>query len=345
MTILNLIIFSSLYYIFFSLIISYLRKNLLLTDDQYNKPQAYHNSPTPLAGGLVILFYIISINLMVNYDSFLNSIAVVSLIFFLIGFLDDIKLIVKPKVRLIIQILASLFTVFYFNIFVNTTSIYYLDLLLDIPYLATIFTVICILFIINGSNFIDGFNGLLGFYALSVLSILFYLNFSNSNVNFANEILICLFAVLTFLLFNFPNGKIFLGDSGSYLLGIIISFFAIKSSLADINVSPVFYAIILYYPFYESLFSFIRKLFYDKSSPFYPDKNHLHMIIYRILKNSFNFKQHSNYMAAVVCNVLYLLSIFPSFLFYRSDLYCLIYLMFILIFYSILYFFIRAYDK
>ena len=81
------------------------------------------------------------------------------------------------------------------------------------------FVLLCFLFIINGANLIDGFNGLLSINLIIINSILVYINLNNGNTEFSVFIIGQIIILLSFLLFNFPKAKIFLGDSGAYLFG------------------------------------------------------------------------------------------------------------------------------
>ena len=76
----------------------------------------------------------------------------------------------------------------------------------------------------NGANLIDGFNGLLAINLIIINSILSYINIYEGNVEFSVFLIGQLIILLSFLLFNFPNSKIFFGDSGSYLMGSLVVF-------------------------------------------------------------------------------------------------------------------------
>ena len=136
--------------------------------------------------------------------------------------------------------------------------------------------------LINGSNFIDGLNGL----AIGHYLIVFFILFTNSffdllNFDYINSIsLIIIFLFL--LILNF-NNKLFLGDSGSYLISILTGYFLIKIYNLDQTVSPFFIALLLWYPCFENLFSIIRK-FNLNSSPLRPDNKHLHQLIFIYIK-------------------------------------------------------------
>lgn len=79
------------------------------------------------------------------------------------------------------------------------------------------FVCLCLVFISNGCNFIDGFNGLLLIHIIIILSVLYFINYNNNNNDLLKYLITFLILILISLLFyNFPKAKIFLGDSGAY---------------------------------------------------------------------------------------------------------------------------------
>ena len=140
----------------------------------------------------------------------------------------------------------------------------------------------------NGSNFLDGLNGLLSGYYLIVLGSLIYLNLYSEEINFDHYGLINLIftIILIFFILNI-FGLIYLGDSGSYVISMIIGYILIKESQNNLNISPYYIVLLLWYPAFENLFSLIRK-FYKKKNISEADKLHLHQLIFRYLKQKNN---------------------------------------------------------
>ena len=102
---------------------------------------------------------------------------------------------------------------------------------------------------------------------------------------------------LIFIVYNFPKAKIFLGDSGAYLLGALIAISTINTNNLDPSISSFFFCILLFYLFFEVFFSFFRKIFVVKTSPLFSDNKHLHMLLYKFLLKTSNDKLSSNYKA------------------------------------------------
>ena len=102
---------------------------------------------------------------------------------------------------------------------------------------------------VNVANLIDGFNGLLAIHFLLINSIFLLINIVNQNENLSIILSAQIVIVLSFLLLNFPKAKIFLGDSGSYLLGTLIVLNTIKTYELNSQISPFFFAGVLFYLF------------------------------------------------------------------------------------------------
>tara|TARA_B100000676_G_C17768419_1_gene675380 strand:- start:81 stop:731 length:651 start_codon:yes stop_codon:yes gene_type:complete len=208
---------------------------------------------------------------------------------------------------------------------------------------STAFTLLCLLFIINGANLIDGFNGLLTIHLLLINFILFFINLNNGNETLTTIITAQIVILVTFLLFNFPRAKMFLGDSGSYLLGSLVALNIINTNNLNPQISSFFFCILLFYLFFEVFFSFFRKLLLRKS-PLKPDKQHLHMLIYEFLSKSGKFKD-SNYLNSVVINLVYIFLILPAIFFQDNGLICKYWFFSLLILYIVFYSLLYSFAK
>ena len=135
----------------------------------------------------------------------------------------------------------------------------------------------------------------------------------------------------SFLLFNFPKAKIFLGDSGSYLTGFLIALNTIKTYELNSNISPFFYASILFYLFFEVFFSFTRKSL-KRKSPLWPDNFHLHMLLFKQLKKT-KKNYIANYTTGFLINFFYLILIIPSFYFQHHGIFSRYYFFFLMFLY------------
>tara|TARA_Y100000389_G_scaffold47776_1_gene42954 strand:+ start:943 stop:2004 length:1062 start_codon:yes stop_codon:yes gene_type:complete len=293
-------------------------KNGALLDKDFSKPQAFHKYAISRSGGLA---GIISLNIFflihfLLYSKILYEYIFICNLMFSIGFLDDIKIKVSPLKRLLLMIFSLFFSIHFMAIDIFNIDIPFLLNLLKIDILSSVFVLLCFLFIINGANLIDGFNGLLTINLAIINSILLYINISNGNNEFSIFLIAQIIILLSFLLFNFPNAKIFLGDSGSYVFGSLVALNSIITNNLNPNYSSFFFCILLFYIFFEVFFSFLRKVI-QKKSPIHPDANHLHMLIYKRISLIFG-RDKGNYANSVVINSVYFTLILPA-LYFAQD--------------------------
>ena len=108
----------------------------------------------------------------------------------------------------------------------------------------------CFLFVINGANLIDGFNGLLTINLIIINIVLAYININNENLEFSILLIAQIIILLSFLLFNFPSAKIFLGDSGAYTMGALTGLNTIITNNLNPNISSFFFCTLLFYLFF-----------------------------------------------------------------------------------------------
>ncbi len=284
----------------------------VLLDVDFTKPQAFHEQPISRAGGIAFLFSLsifFGVYYLLFFDVLYNYILLSSLIF-LIGFLDDLKIKINPTKRLIIMIIILLSFIHFSQLKILHVDLIFLKLMTKNYFLSSIFVLLCFLFIINGANLIDGYNGMLTIHLIIINSILTYINLENSNLEFSFLLIGQIIILLTFLLFNFPKAKIFLGDGGAYLLGSLIALNVIITNNLYSNISSFFFCTLLFYLFFEVFFSFFRKLYYRKS-PFYPDDSHLHMLSYYKI-SKFYGKEKGNFLNSIVINFSFLILILPG---------------------------------
>lgn len=283
-----------------------------LLDKDFLKPQAFHDIPVTRSGGigaiisLSIFFYIYYL----LYSVVLYNYIFVSFSVFIIGFLDDLKIKIKPLSRLIIMMLLLFTFIYLLPIKILNIDIPFLIPLMSNHIFSSIFVLLCFLFVINGANLIDGFNGLLTINLIIINIVLAYININNENLDFSIFIISQIIILLSFLLFNFPSAKIFLGDSGAYTMGALVGLNTIITNNLNPEISSFFFCTLLFYLFFEVFFSFLRKLF-QKKSPIYPDDKHLHMLSFYKISNNYG-KNKGNYLNSIIINLLYLVLIIPG---------------------------------
>ena len=325
------IIFSLIFIILIYPINLFIQKLNLLPNTTGEVHQIYVNKAVvPLSGGLFILisiFFTFETDLILY--SFLFS-------FFLIGIASDKKIISSPKIKFLLQLTLVISFVLIFDLRIEDVRNNYFSTLLENQYISYFFIILCLLVLINGSNFIDGLNGLkLGYYLIIIL-ILFKNNFLDLfNFSFINQILFL--TILIYLIFlNFIN-KLFSGDSGSYVMSVFIGYLLINIYSNNQNISPFFIALLLWYPCFENLFSIVRKLNFN-SSPLRPDNKHLHQLLYLFIKKKYKYdKLFSNNLSSILINTVNLIIILIGSLNYNHTIIQIILIIFSSLFYTKLY--------
>ena len=293
-------------------------KKGILLDKDFTKPQAFHSHAVPRSGGIaaiISLSIFFGIYFMI-YSELLYEYIFISFLMFLVGFLDDIKIKTQPLLRLLIMIIFLILLIYFLPIKISNIDIAFLAPFLQNNIFSVFFVLLCFLFIINGANLIDGFNGLLTINLIIINTSLVYININSGYNEFSTFLIAQIIILISFLLFNFPSAKIFLGDSGSYLMGSLASLNAIVTNNLNPHISSFFFCILLFYLFFEVFFSFIRKVL-QKKSPVYPDSKHLHMLSFKRLKLILG-KEKGNYFNSFIINSVYFVLILPGF-YYATD--------------------------
>ncbi|MDA9669101.1 undecaprenyl/decaprenyl-phosphate alpha-N-acetylglucosaminyl 1-phosphate transferase [bacterium] len=286
-----------------------------------------HEGFTPNIGGIAIFIGLLLSNLFLltfyikqtssqspfldldSYEKFLSYIIVTvsCIIMFIIGLSDDLTSL-SSKFRFIIQLIVAFCLTYYGDIRIESLN----DLfgIHDISYLVSIiFSMIVVIFIINSFNLTDGLDSLatsLGIYILASFGILFLISnhFYDATLCFAS-----LSSLFAFWFYNKPPAKIFMGDSGSLVIGLIIAYSAIKLCNFPIDtagtINPVFILCVIAYPSIDTLRVFLVRISSGKS-PFAADRNHIHHLL---VDKDFNHGWAS-FFAVMYCIVLTLICFF-----------------------------------
>lgn len=251
-----------------------------------------HSSVATRSGGLSLfltLFLISTYFYISGYDIYEFSLLVPLSLLMVVGLYDDINGI-DFKLKFIFQIIAAKIMIDNGLIIENLHG--FVGIFEINRIFAQILTIFIILAIINAINFIDGIDGLA--ISITILFILSFEFFSNSITPYFNLSQILLSALIPLYLFNFrKKNKVFLGDSGSLLLGGIISIYVLTILTSTYIIRPefdmhkiIFVFSVLSYPIIDITRIFFYRL-YNQKSPFHPDKNHIHHLINNRFNNHF----------------------------------------------------------
>ena len=255
----------------------------------YDEPgsRTSHDSNIPTLGGLAIFAGLIfSVTFWVETDYFKEIqfiIAAIVLMFF-IGIKDDI-IAIDPLKKFLIQIVAATILVVWGDI--RLTSMYGIFYIQELPYwFSIILSIITIIMITNSFNLIDGIDALSGFIGI-IVSVTFGISFCLIyEFQFAILAFALAGALLAFVRFNITPAKIFMGDTGSLLIGLVSAVLAIKfieiNKQLPIDISmkavPSIAIGILIIPLFDTCRVFVIRIL-QRKSPFGADQNHLHHLI------------------------------------------------------------------
>ncbi len=247
-----------------------------------------HKKPIARLGGLAIfLSFMLGYMLYARESTMMLSVLIGSFLIVLCGIIDDINP-VKAKYKFLVQVIAAATVCIYGNLMLNEITIFGLNLYFSAPW-SQIITILFIVAVMNVINLIDGLDGLASgissIYFITIAIIAFILN-QRGGLDVILS-LIMAGATLGFLVHNFPPASIFLGDTGSYFLGFIISVIGLLGYKATTLTSIVVPISILAIPIFDTASAIIRRLLKHQNPFTNPDKEHLH---HQFLKMKFSQK-------------------------------------------------------
>ena len=256
--------------------------------DKYNskpEPQKFHIKSVSRLGGAGIFsaFFIvlIIIGIQIKETDYIY-LPLTALPVFIMGFTEDLTRRISPKFRLLGALVSAILAAYFLNAYLLRIDIGFIDGLLSVKAVAVIFTIFAVTGVANAFNIIDGFNGLSSAVSIIILLSLGYISFKVGDIFLMKACLILAFAIFGFFIWNYPFGKIFLGDGGAYFIGFTIAVVSVLLVEENKVVSPWFPFLLCIYPIFETLFSMYRRRA-RKSSSMNADAFHLHSLIYKRL--------------------------------------------------------------
>ncbi len=243
-----------------------------------------HKVVIPTLGGLGIFAGFILGLLMgnpLNLTGEIQYYAAAAIVMFFLGLKDDI-LVLSASKKFIGQLLAAGILIKFGG--VQITNMHGFLGINELPHIASVaISVFTIVVITNSFNLIDGVDGLAGSLGLLTTFVFGSYFFLAGHLTYAVMAFALSGSILSFLIYNFSPAKIFMGDTGSLLLGLVNSILVVKfiniagaaDSAFPIAASPAIGFAILILPLFDTLRVFGLRLL-DRRSPFSPDRNHIH---------------------------------------------------------------------
>jgi len=247
--------------------------------------QTIHTKSVSRFGGIAVFGSLIVISFFSDAQeyNFLKTMLLCVCPIFLLGILDDISVNLSPVVRLLLVFPSAFLSYYFLGVEAYSLDIPIIDNLFNYQIFSILFICFAIAGIVNAFNIIDGINGLVLLFSLSICVTT--ISFGLASVT--DEILLyfvaMFFSMLGIFILNFPFGRIFIGDGGAYFLGAAIAIGLIKIYQEN-SLSPWYVLLMMIYPVTDILASLLRRLLSRKST-LEPDNKHLHhMILSRVKK-------------------------------------------------------------
>lgn len=236
-----------------------------------------HKRAIPRIGGVAIcMAWLFSLLVYVDMSREVRGILAGSLIIFFTGFIDDLYGL-SPKKKFIGQIIASITTITVGHITIHSLGDLFGFGPLLVPDLLTVpFTILAVVGIVNAFNLMDGLDGLAGGISIIALTALLILGYLTGNYLLISLCAALLGGVLGFLKYNTYPARIFMGDTGSLLVGFVIAFLSILlTQSSGARIQPLIPVLILGLPIADTIRVMGNRML-KKKSPFSPDKTHVH---------------------------------------------------------------------
>ena len=272
------------------LVIRYEHLHAHFSHDHTNAgPQKFHAQPTPRIGGIPLMIGLLISGVLLQSlpyppaASQFGLLLLAALPVYLGGLTEDITKKVGVKERLLLSMLSGLFGCWLLDATIPAVQFANFAPIPIWQPLAIAFTVFAVGGVANALNIIDGYNGLAAGFgviasiALAIASAMY----GDSFLLYANLAMVG--TLFGFLVWNWPHGRIFLGDGGAYLLGFWLAEMSILLLVRNPDVSLWLPMAIMIYPVFETLFSIYRRKFKRRTDPGQPDATHLHQLVYKRL--------------------------------------------------------------
>ena len=314
----------------------------------YEAIQRIHLNETPRLGGFIFILSLVSFVAFSNTNESIQSLKIILICLIpiiVIGIKEDLIHNVEPAIRL----LALLFVGWLFRAQFTGP----LPVLADIPFIGkllllqggiSVFYILSMTSVANGMNLIDGVNGLCGAVALSILGALLFVSYKTSDVVMLSTIFSVILILMPFLIFNYPYGKIFLGDLGAYSLGLIISMLTIILFGRHPEISPWGAVLILIYPVTEVVFSLLRRMVKGVSI-YHADTAHLHLKLFHFFRLQPYYKKLANALVTPALSGLWLFPLLAITWVYQKPLFIWIAVILFITLYGLLYVLIPKAQK
>ena len=261
----------------------------LSLDNDLAGVQKLHAVPVPRVGGLGVVIGLmigIAVGYHLNGETYRLVIPVLLAAgpVFLAGILEDITKKVSVRARLLASFASAALGVFLVDAQLTRLDTPLLDDLMLLGPVAFVFTCFAVGGMTNAINIIDGLNGLASGTVVIILAGLAAMAWQTNDLLVMKLCLWGIAAMLGFMAFNFPFGRIFLGDGGAYLAGFWVATCAVLLLKRNPDVSTWAVLLSALYPVWETVYSMYRRKVLNHVQTGLPDQGHLHHLVFRSIR-------------------------------------------------------------
>lgn len=250
------------------------------TMDHTDGTQKFHTAPTPRIGGVAIVLGLIVAwgKSPADIQVLLTPFLLAGMPAFIFGVLEDITKRVGVLPRLLATMASGLLAWWISGYSLTRVDVWGMDSLFQFTMVSALFTFFAVGGVANSINIIDGFNGLAG--TASTLAFVGYalIAWQWGDAPLASVALVLAACALRFFWVNWPLGKIFLGDGGSYFIGFSLAWVAVLLIEHNQGVSAFAALLVCVHPVTEALLSIFRRMI-KKMNPGHPDRLHFHSLV------------------------------------------------------------------
>ncbi|MFD1195217.1 glycosyltransferase [Seohaeicola saemankumensis] len=247
--------------------------------------QAAHKRPTPRIGGITLVVCLLPIAAFVppdiNSRFWLFTLSVLPVV--IAGLAEDLGYHIRPVWRLLAAALSSIVAIILLGVWLPRTDMPGLDYLMVWAPFAWFFTIFACAGICNAFNLIDGLNGLASGVGVITALGLAAIASQTGHGSLVEMKLMLVAALLGFMIFNFPLGKIFLGDVGAYALGHLLAWFSIALLIRVPDLTTWAVLLIFFWPIADTFFAIYRRRRAGRPTDM-PDRLHYHQLVMRALE-------------------------------------------------------------
>ena len=254
--------------------------------DQVGGVQELHVIPTSRLGGAAVAVAYLSV---VAVARFLDATALASALplvlaslpVVLVGVWEDIARSVRPRYRLLAAVLSAGLASAFAGGIVPRVDLPSIDRLLAHAWIALPLTWFMVTGACNAMNLVDGANGLAGGTALFMFGGIALAAAGSGDMATLAPAVAMMAALGGFLCWNYPKGRIFLGDAGAYFVGFMYAELAIRLITRNDHISAWYVIVLAGYPIVDTVFAMYRRGVVQRRPLMSPDLMHLHSLVFR----------------------------------------------------------------